>query len=64
MQIITAAREKGIKNVIGSPQHSARSAETIASQLQCQVKGIEPLPTDYIAGMGEAAQAFKEILTD
>lgn len=64
MQIITAAREKGIKNVIGSPQHSARSAEAIASQLQGQVKVIDPLPADYIAGMGEAAQAFKEILTD
>ena len=64
VQIITEAEQKGIKNVIGSPQHSTRSAETIAKQLQGQVKIIDPLPADYIAGMLDAARSFEEILTD
>lgn len=63
-QIIAEAKQEGVTAVIASPQHSTRSAETIAKQLQGEVKMIDPLPEDYIAGMREAAAVFKQVLSD
>ena len=63
-QIIEAARAKDITAILASPQHSTRSAETIAKQLDGEVKIIDPLPADYIAGMRQAALVFKEVLSD
>ena len=62
--IITTAREKGVKSVLATPQHSTRSAEAVAKQLEGQVKIVDPLPEDYIQGMLETAAVFKEVLNE
>lgn len=63
-QIIERANSEGIKAVLASPQHSTRSAETVAKQLDGELKIIDSLPADYIAGLREAAAIFKEVLND
>lgn len=63
-RIIEEAKSRGIKEVLVSPQHSTRSAETIAKQIGGEVKIVDPLPENYIKGMREAAYTFKEVLND
>ncbi|NLB52496.1 MAG: zinc ABC transporter solute-binding protein [Syntrophomonadaceae bacterium] len=63
-RIIEEAESRGIKEVLVSPQHSTRSAETIAKQMGGEIKVVDPLPGNYIEGMREAAYTFKEVLND
>lgn len=46
-RIVKLARENGIKTVFATPQHSTKSAETIAREIGGEVKIIDPLPADY-----------------
>lgn len=45
--IIRTAKQLGITTVFTSPQHSTRSAEAIAHELNAEVVSIDPLPSKY-----------------
>ncbi len=60
-KIINQAKELGIKTVFTSSQHSTRSAEAIAAELQAEVITIDPLPSDY-ANVVETAKLISEAL--
>lgn len=62
-RIIDIARENGIKTVFVSPQHSEKSAQTIAKELGGEVKVIDPLPASYNE-LYEAARAIAQAMQE
>lgn len=46
-EIIELAKEQGINTVFVSTQHSTRSAEAVAAELNAEVVAIDPLPSKY-----------------
>ena len=46
-EIIRTAKAKGIATVFRSPQHSTRSAEAIAKELNAEAVSLIPLPAKY-----------------
>lgn len=58
--IVAQASAAGIKNIFASPQHSTRSAETLAREMGGKVLLIDPLPRDYIKSMKENAQVLAQ----
>lgn len=60
--IIRIAEENGIRIVVVEPQYSPRGAELIASEIHGTVIIVDPLPSDYSAGMRRIAKSFAEAL--
>lgn len=60
-EIIKTAQKKGITTIFTSPQHSTRSAEAIARELNAKVVTIDPLPARY-EDLVETAQAIRAAL--
>lgn len=58
-QIINTAKRLGITTIFTSPQHSTRSAEAIAHELNAKVVNIDPLPSKY-EDLINVAQLIKE----
>ncbi|MBO8158226.1 zinc ABC transporter substrate-binding protein [Thermosyntropha sp.] len=46
-RIIKIARENNVKTIFATPQHSTRSAEAIAREINGKVELIDPLPSNY-----------------
>ncbi len=62
-RLIDQARQKGIRIILASPQHSAHEAEAIASDLQGEVITIDPLARDYSANLRKVAQELAAVLS-
>ncbi len=62
-RLIDQARQKGIRVILASPQHSAHEAEAIASDLQGEVITIDPLAPDYSANLRQVAQELAAVLS-
>ena len=62
-RLIDQARQKGIRVILTSPQHSAHEAEAIASDLQGKVIKIDPLSRDYSANLRQVTQELAAILS-
>lgn len=59
-ELITSAREDGVRVVFVQPQFSRESAETIANELGGTVTAIDPLAADYPENLLRMAQAVKQ----
>ena len=60
--VLDLCRERHIRVIFVQPQLSARSAETIASELDAQVAPLDPLAEDWKGNLMKAAEAFKKSL--
>ena len=60
-EIIDMAKEKDIKVVFASPEHTTRSAEVIANAISGKVVLIDPLSENYIENLESVAKAFSEV---
>lgn len=49
------AREAGIRTLFVQKQHSAAAARTLAAEIDAELVEIDPLMTDYLAGVREIA---------
>jgi len=61
-EVLDLCRERRIRVIFVQPQLSARSAETIASELGAQVVPLDPLAEDWKGNLMKAAEAFKKSL--
>ena len=57
-RLVTLARDEGIKVIFASPEHSTRSAEVIADEIDGTVVTISSLEKDYIENMRYVASVF------
>ena len=57
--VIAQARQKGIRTIFVQPQHSTKTAETIAKALGGEVVSADPLAGDWPGNLREAARKFK-----
>jgi zinc transport system substrate-binding protein len=60
--LITYAREKGIRVVFAQPEFSTKNAEAIAREIGGRVALISPLSPDWARNLKQAAEAFREAL--
>ena len=58
--LVRQAEEEGIRVIFASPEHSTRSAEVIAKEVNGTVVQVSPLAKDYLANMRHVASAFAE----
>ncbi len=58
--LVRQAEEEGIRVIFASPEHSTRSAEVIAKEVNGTVVQVSPLAGDYLANMRRVALAFAE----
>ena len=58
--LVRQAEEEGIRVIFASPEHSTRSAEVIAKEVNGTVVQVSPLAVDYLANMRRVALAFAE----
>ncbi|WP_292729654.1 metal ABC transporter solute-binding protein, Zn/Mn family [Methanoculleus sp.] len=56
--LITQAKEEQIRVIFASPEHSTRSAEVIADEIDGTVVLVSPLAKDYLENMRDVASAF------
>jgi len=61
-QLITLAREEGIRVVFAQPEFSTRSAEVIAEEIGGRVLLINPLALDWAENLREVARTVAEVL--
>jgi len=61
-QLITLAREEGIRVVFAQPEFSTRSAEVIAEEIDGRVLLINPLALDWAENLREVARTMAEVL--
>ena len=61
-QLITMAREEGIRVVFAQPEFSTRSAEVIAEEIDGRVLLINPLALDWAENLREVARTMAEVL--
>ncbi|MBD3332625.1 ABC transporter substrate-binding protein [candidate division GN15 bacterium] len=59
-ELITSAREDGVRVIFVQPQFSMESAETIANELGGTVTAIDPLADDYPENLIRMAQAVRQ----
>jgi zinc transport system substrate-binding protein len=57
--VIAQARQKGIRTIFVQPQHSTRTAATIAKTLGGEVVSADPLAGDWPGNLREVARKFK-----
>jgi len=57
--VIAQARQKGIRTIFVQPQHSTRTAATIAKALGGEVVSADPLAGDWPGNLREIARKFK-----
>lgn len=62
-RIVNLARENGIKTVFATPQHSTKSAQTIAKEIGGEVEVINPLPANY-SELVETARIMAEAMNN
>lgn len=62
-QIISDAKQKGIRAVIASPQHSTHEAEAIAHDLGGEVITVDPLARDYASNLRQVARELAAVLS-
>ena len=60
--LITVAKEKGIRVIFAQPEFSTRDAETIASEIGGEVLLISPLHPDWLNNLRNVADTFEEVL--
>ncbi len=58
--LITQAEEEKIRVIFASPEHSTRSAEVIADEIDGTVVLVSPLEKEYLENMRRVAAAFAE----
>ena len=56
---IAQARQKGIRTIFVQPQHSTKTAATIAKALEGEVVSADPLAGDWPDNLREVARKFK-----
>ncbi len=56
--LIRQAREEQIRMIFAAPEHSTRSAEVIADEIDGTVVLVSPLAKDYLENMHDVAAAF------
>lgn len=61
-QLIARAKENNINVILVSPQHSAKSAEVIAREVNAEVINADPLAKDYLSNMRSVADSIAENL--
>lgn len=61
-EIISLAKQEGIKIVFAQPEFSTKAAETIATELGGEVMLINPLAPDWMSNMRNVAQTFERVL--
>ena len=59
-RLITQAKDEGIRVIFASPEHSTRSAEVIAREIDGTVVLVSPLEKEYLENMRRVAAAFAE----
>jgi zinc transport system substrate-binding protein len=59
-QLVTTAREAGVRVVFVEPQFSTREAEILAVQINGSVEIIDPLARDYVDNLVHVAQVLQE----
>ncbi|PKL62560.1 MAG: zinc ABC transporter substrate-binding protein [Methanomicrobiales archaeon HGW-Methanomicrobiales-2] len=57
-RLITQAKEEHIRVIFASPEHSTRSAEVIADEIDGTVVLVSPLAKDYLENIRQVASAF------
>ena len=57
-QVLTRAKQAGARAVYVQPQFNRRAAQAVADELRCELRVLDPLPVDYIAGLEELATAL------
>ncbi|HOG50305.1 MAG TPA: zinc ABC transporter substrate-binding protein [Lentisphaeria bacterium] len=57
-QVLTRAQQAGVRAVYIQPQFNRRAAQAVADELRCELRVLDPLPVDYIAGLEELATAL------
>ncbi len=62
VRLIREAKEQDIHVVFVSPQYSAKSAESIAKEIEGQVVIINPLAKDFISNMRAIESAIKQAM--
>jgi len=60
--LISEAKEEGIKVIFAQPEFSTRDAETIAREIGGEVLLISPLALDWLDNLRKAADVFAEAL--
>jgi zinc transport system substrate-binding protein len=61
-ELISFAKERGIKVVFVQKQFSSKTAQVVAREIDGQVVPLDPLARDYIGTMEDIAEAFAEAL--
>lgn len=57
-QVLTRAKQAGARAVYVQPQFNRRAAQAVADELRCELRVLDPLPVEYIAGLEELATAL------
>ncbi len=61
-EVISLAREEGIRVVLAQPEFSTQAAETIAREIGGEVLLVSPLAPDWLDNMRRVAQTFARAL--
>lgn len=61
-ELISFAKERGIKVVFVQKQFSSKTAQVVAREIDGQVVPLDPLARDYVGTMEDIAEAFAEAL--
>ena len=61
-ELITHAKEEGIKVVFVQPQFSTKSATLVANEIGGQVAFADPLSEDWMKNLRMIAEKFKAVL--
>ncbi len=59
-ELIESASSREVRVIFVQPQHAARSAETLADEINAAVVALDPLAYDYLGNLREIAMAIEE----
>jgi zinc transport system substrate-binding protein len=60
--MLSEARELGVKAIFAQPEFSTKQAEAIARELNCEVILVSPLAADWLTNLSQVGAAFAEAL--
>ena len=60
--VISTARERGVRDIFVQPQFAPLAAETVAAELGGRLRVVDPLSRDWAANLRATSRIFAEIL--
>lgn len=57
-EVLARARQAGVRAVYVQPQFNRKAAQAVADELRCELRVLDPLPVEYIAGLESLAEAL------